>query len=205
MTRQTFAGLTLVGAALLAAVGCGSSDSSAPTSTTAPSTTAVAGTVLWPLPADPQAAITAAGLAAAKEEGQAVHYHSHLDVVVNGKPVMVPANIGITRTGISPLHTHQDVDSDPQASTGVVHIEADKADTFTLGQLFTEWGVPLTRDCVGTYCTDAANELRVYVNGKQVADPASVPFGAHDQITLWFGPRGAKADVASSYDFPQGE
>src|SRR5439155_4801086 len=59
--------------------------------------------------------LRALGLPALGSEGTALHTHEHLDVFVHGRPVTVPADIGIDRTGgfISPLHTH-----DP---SGVIH------------------------------------------------------------------------------------
>lgn len=55
-----------------------------------------AGTALppWPNPADPSTAIVNAGLTPAGSEGMADHFHAHLDVIVNGQPIPVAANIG---------------------------------------------------------------------------------------------------------------
>src|SRR5262249_26867944 len=77
------------------------------------------------------------------QEELAVHYHAHLDVLVNGQPVPVPADLGIdeARRLISPLHTHDD--------TGVIHIESATNAPFTLGQFFAEWGQPLRATQVG--------------------------------------------------------
>jgi hypothetical protein len=43
------------------------------------------------------------------EEGNALHIHAHLDVIANGAPVPVPADIGVDdeRHRISPLHSHE--------------------------------------------------------------------------------------------------
>jgi hypothetical protein len=98
-----------------------------------------------------------AGLPALTAEGAKVHYHAHLDVFRNGEPVVVPASIGIDYdvSRISPMHTHFD--------TGVIHIESEEDSRFTLAQFLTEWGVRLTRDCVGDVC--APDPIAVYVNG----------------------------------------
>ena len=84
--------------------------------------------------------IKEAGLPVLNMEGAAEHFHAHLDVFVDGKPVAVPADIGFSFSstgqpnGISALHTHDE--------SGIVHFEAPVAgDTYTLGQLLTEWGV----------------------------------------------------------------
>ena len=79
-----------------------------------------------------------AGLRALNTEGEALHFHPHLDVIVNGKPVTVPADIGIDETGgrLSELHTHN--------TSGVLHVEAPDTDRrYVLGQLFAEWNVRL--------------------------------------------------------------
>lgn len=46
------------------------------------------------------------------------HYHVHLDVIVYGQSVTVPASVGIdeSRKMGSPLHTHD--------TSGIVHIES---------------------------------------------------------------------------------
>jgi hypothetical protein len=74
----------------------------------------------------------------------------HLDVRVNGQPVEVPAYIGVdpARGSLSPLHTHD--------TSGVIHIESPIKRQFTLGVLFSEWGVSLTADNIGALHTDNA-------------------------------------------------
>jgi len=72
----------------------------------------------WPAPADATAAVNAAGLPMLGREGNVEHIHAHLDVLVDGQAVAVPAGIGIDvhRRTISPLHTHD--------ASGVLHIES---------------------------------------------------------------------------------
>jgi hypothetical protein len=92
----------------------------------------------WPAPSDATAAAGRAGLPMLSSEGNVEHIHVHLDVLVDGQPVQVPANIGIDEVhpGISPLHTHDD--------SGVIHIESPVKRQFSLGEFFTEWGVSLS-------------------------------------------------------------
>ncbi len=134
-------------------------------------------------------------------EGNALHIHAHLDVLVNGKKVPVPANLGIARSGseLAELHTHDD--------TGVLHIESpSKNKRFTLGEVFSEWNVRLNATQIGGLKTDAARTLTVYVDGKaQTGDPASVQLTAHREIALVYGDKNAKVNVPSSYKFAQGE
>lgn len=155
----------------------------------------------WPVPADPVAGARTAGLDVKPMEGTAKHFHSHLDIIVGGKPVPVPANLGIdpNQQAMSELHTHD--------ATGVVHIEAPTTNKrYILGQLFDEWQVSLSATGVGGLKNDAKNTLSVYVDGKkQTGDPAAVELTPHREIALVYGPTGAKVNVPSSYKFEQGE
>jgi len=131
----------------------------------------------------------------------AEHYHVHLDVLVDGKPIAVPANLGVDpSTGeMSYLHTH--------TPDGVVHIEAGRSgQPFTLGQLFTEWDVRLSATQVGGLKATGGKELTLYVDGKLVpGDPALLRLRPHQQITLVYGPAGQRVDVPESYPFAPGE
>ena len=159
----------MLGCVVVAVVGVTSAASATARSSGASSTHGPA--PRWPAPKpDRVVALTeAAGLTAEKKESLQHHVHAHLDVYVDGKRVTVPAAIGIkiddpevkhfavdgqTAYGridecnepcISPLHTH-DV-------SGILHTESATAVDNTLGQVFTEWDVKLTADCVDAYCT----------------------------------------------------
>jgi hypothetical protein len=154
----------------------------------------------WQAPPDAPARAKAAGLQLGAM-GTAEHYHVHLDVLANGRPVPVPANIGVDGNSgaMSFLHTH-----DPG---GVVHIEAGRAgQQFTLGQLFTQWDVRLSATQVGSLKAGAGHTLTAYVDGTQVSgDPARLILAAHQQIALVYGPAGETPTVASSYPFAPGD
>ena len=98
----------------------------------------------WPAPMDVAAAVRAAGLPMLGSEGQVEHIHAHLDVVVDGHPVQLPAGIGIdpVHRAISPLHTHD--------TSGVIHIESPVQRQFSLGEFFSEWTVSLSADNIGS-------------------------------------------------------
>ena len=127
-------------------------------------------------------------------QGLVMHIHAHLDVFVNGKRVTVPALVGINPAGgyLTELHAHD--------ATGVIHIEAQKTGTYTLGQFVAEWGVFLNSRCIGAYC----NGLKWYVNGKQqTGNPADLELKAHQEIAITVGKPPRK--IPSSYKFPAGE
>ncbi|MGF6888285.1 hypothetical protein ABIA39_003078 [Nocardia sp. GAS34] len=154
----------------------------------------------WPAPADATAAVRAAGLPMLDAEGTVLHIHSHLDVVVDGKPVPVPALVGIdlSRGTISPVHTHD--------TSGVIHIESPTQHTFTLGEFFREWGVSLSSNNVGALHAGNGKTVRVYVNGvPREGNPADIALGAHDEIVVTYGSANGAAAVPSRYDFPEGE
>ena len=156
----------------------------------------------WPIETDHLAdRLAADNLPKGTMEGQVLHIHQHLDLLVNGKQVEVPANIGINqRAGwLSAIHTHD--------TTGVIHVESPFVATFTLGQVFDVWGVLFTGDCLGGYCSDATSTLRVYVNGELYSgDPRALALTAHQEIFVLFGTAtGTPATIPSSYTFPEGE
>jgi hypothetical protein len=112
-----------------------------------------------------------------------LHRHTRLEIFVNGDPVVVPANIGIdqVRQVFSPLHTH--------ATDGLIHTESDDPNfTTDLGTVFDVWGLRLTADCLGAYCTEGDEQVRVFVDGKQVdGDPRAVPLDDLATIVVTYG------------------
>jgi hypothetical protein len=135
------------------------------------------------------------GLLTLSQEAVTTHYHSHLDIYVNGKHLAVPALIGINPGAgyLTQLHTHD--------TRGVIHVESPKKhDHFSLGQFFAEWGVFLNSRCIGAYC----NHLKWYVNGKQqTGDPQTYVLQSHDEIAVVVGKPPKK--IPSSYTFLEGE
>lgn len=145
--------------------------------------------------------LDALGLPALPAEGTVVHIHQHLDLFVGGKRVTVPAGIGIdpNQQFISPLHTH-----DP---SGVLHVESVTQETFTLGQVFGVWGVPLDSTHLGGLKTGAGKQLRAWVNGNPASgDPAEIVLASHQEIVLAYGTSSQMPkSVPARYAFPQGE
>ena len=75
-----------------------------------------------------------------------IHVHAHLAVYVDGAARAVPKNIGILPSvGGSPcvywLHSHDD--------DGIMHVESPVIRSFTLGNYFDVWGLPLDSSHVG--------------------------------------------------------
>lgn len=196
-------------AALTVALGVATACSSSPQQTgqsahasDAPSAVDGAKPLPWNRPPDQQAQVTKAGLSLTSQETLTVHYHVHLDVFVDGAAVAVPAGLGINvgpdgkapphgSPGIAPLHTHD--------QSGVLHIEAPKQAVFTLGQVFTEWGVALSAGHAGSYPIK-----EVLVDGRPYGgEPAGIVLRPHEEIAVVAGTGNVQAP--SSYQFPAGE
>ena len=132
-------------------------------------------------------------------QGTALHIHQHLDIFINGKHVTVPALIGIYANGdpsqggfFVELHTHD--------SSGIIHVEAPKKGTFTLGQFFGVWGLRLSKQCIGGYCATPGKPLKFYVSGKQIlGNPNNVVLRNHEEIAVAYGTPPKK--IPSSYDW----
>lgn len=159
----------------------------------------------WSTPSDPKPGAQAAGLEVLpmSQMGQmAEHFHAHLDVLVNGKSVPVPADLGIDMMGgtgaMSDLHTHN--------NSGVIHIEAMKDRRYTLGQLFNEWNVRLDATHLGGLTADPRNALVTYVNGKPLSgNPAMLELKPRQEIAIVYGPPGRSSSIPTRYDFGAGE
>jgi hypothetical protein len=159
----------------------------------------------WAAPENPMALTCKAGLVPENAEFLQYHVHAHLDVFVNGRPVIVPAGIGIDLDNsavradtspngvvigaglaqecdepcISPLHTHD--------LSGLLHTETKTPSPNQLGQFFTEWAVRLTSDCVGGYCKPAV-PIKIYVDGKvETSDPTQIELSNLREIAIVIG------------------
>jgi hypothetical protein len=122
----------------------------------------------WNAPLNPLPGLDAIGIRHYLQETYDVHIHAHLDVFYQGQPVTVPAKLGFAPDGvyIAPLHTH--------TPTGVLHLEGPTGSSYTLGQLFTVWGVALQ----GATALD---------NGVPVTDPATMVLKDHHEVVVMFG------------------
>jgi hypothetical protein len=129
-------------------------------------------------------------------EQLATHYHAHLDILYQGQPVKVPAQVGIKSTCLYWMHTHDD--------TGVIHIEAPKGQgsrQFKLGEFFQVWGQPLSNKQVATIQVPAGQQLKVWVNGKPyTGNPANITLASKEQIVLEIGPPFADPPPTFTWD-----
>ena len=147
-----------------------------------PSSSGSAGQPPWAAPTDVPRRVAAAGLDLGPM-GMAAHYHSELRVFVNGSEMPVAPSIGVDpSTGaMSAVHTHE--------GDGTIHVEAvTQGEVFTLGQLFTQWGVRLTSTQVGGVHAKPGRKVIVTSNGTPVAgDPNQLRLRPEQQISVSVG------------------
>jgi len=120
------------------------------------------------------------GLPAMSEEGTNLHSHQHIRIFIKGSSVQVPSGIGNPPQFITTIHTHD--------TTGEIHIESPTVQTFTLGQFFDVWGVRFSSKCIGSYCEDQQNLIKVFVDGKAVTeDPRTMALADQQEIVVTYG------------------
>ncbi len=126
------------------------------------------------------------GISCDTAEGAVFHIHQHLTILDRGKSVAIPSDIGrpLATPCLYWLHTH--------SPDGLVHIEAPKFRSFSLGNLFDVWGEPLTATRVST-ASVRRGAMRVFVNGAPYkGDPRKIELSQHTDIAIEAGPPYAK-------------
>jgi hypothetical protein len=111
------------------------------------------------------------------------HHHAQLHIYSDGLLVPVPSHIGLAPTTAAGLHTH--------APGGVIHIEASKPFSPTLGDFFAVWGVPFGPEQVGDLKNKGDKRVHVLVNGKPVRDPINLPIREGDNLVVAYGAAGS--------------
>lgn len=145
------------------------------------------------------ASSTIDGIECNTTEHAVFHIHAHLDILIDGKPISVPSQIGInTDAGcLYWLHTHDD--------NGVIHIESPLEREFTLGNFFDIWGQSFNNTHL--FNEEVTNNtLSVYVNGNKVPtdmDYRSINLNAHDEIAIVYGVMPFDK-IPSNYEFARG-
>jgi len=136
------------------------------------------------------AAASIDGIECNTNEFSTLHIHAHLDVFVNGKPVGVPARIGIVdNTCLYWTHTHDE--------SGMIHIESPKSRDFTLGQFIDVW-----KSTLGFPVSGAVP--KIFINGKTASTGLNdTNIHTHDEIVLAYG--NEPLLIPPSYQFPAGE
>jgi len=112
---------------------------------------------------------------------------------IDGETVVAGFGHVCDRPCISPLHTHTE--------NGILHTESAEAEPNTLGQFFTEWGVRLTKRCVGGYCAPGT-AIAVYIDGEQFrGNPRDIELLDQREIAIVIGT--PPAAIPATADFSQ--
>jgi hypothetical protein len=130
-------------------------------------------------------------------EQTAYHIHAHLTIYINGKQVAIPQGIGIAsdQSCLYWLHTH--------ATNGVIHIEAPKKVSPTLGNFLDVWGQSFHQSGFQNELALSAG-WTVYVDGKQVTSNFNqLVLQPHQVITIAYNSPGITPDT--SYNWQPGE
>jgi hypothetical protein len=118
----------------------------------------------------------------AQTVGSPVHTHPRLNVYVDGKPITVPANIGIDPRvdpmQMAGLHTHD--------ASGTIHVEGVAG--ARLGQFFQVWGVSFSARQLGTYRGGAGRGVRMWVDGKPSHAFGALRLADGQRIVVSYGP-----------------
>ncbi len=145
----------------------------------------------WPAELDHlEERLKAIGSPVLTREGRAIDLHFHLRVFVAGRPVKVPASVGLageeiaggimTSGFVTEMHTHD--------ASGWVHIHAVAPREFLLGEFFDVWGVALTGERLGGYCADDGTAVVVFADGVAAeGNPRSVELTEGAAIVVTFG------------------
>ena len=113
-------------------------------------------------------------------EGVVEHVHAQLQIFDRGKPVAIPAGVGMPqgRGCLYWVHTH--------TPDGYIHIESPVTRTFTLGQFFDIWGQPLSWTRAAGSIAPHGFRLHVWVNGKpwHGSNPRAIVLHDHEAIVI---------------------
>lgn len=109
-----------------------------------------------------------------------LHWHSQLEIYLQGQKVPIPANVGIYPTHEEPIHTHE--------TDGTIHLEFTGLVTknnLRLGRFFQIWGKTFNRTCLLESCsTSPAGAVKMSVNGQPNLDYENYSMKDGDKIVL---------------------
>jgi hypothetical protein len=127
----------------------------------------------------------------------AFHHHAHVSIFSGTTEMILPMAIGMfqpqpdsagdytsTATCFYWLHVHD--------HSGILHLEAPSAMTFTLKNAFDEWAQPLSRTQIGPL----SGTVRIYITDidagtapvEFTGDPNTIPLNQHNEISIFVNP-----------------
>jgi Domain of unknown function (DUF1707) len=148
------------------------------------------------LPTNPAACVALAGLQYGPRSPDAAYYHLHIDIDLMGGQSPIAQGIGLNPA------TREVTGIFTESDTGIVWFT--KNQRYTLGQLFLEWGQPLSATQIGAMRINPDYPLTWYVNGTAVSNPATIVLHNHDEIEAFEDLASATVKPQSSFDWPPG-
>ncbi len=88
------------------------------------------------------------------------HYHVNLTLTILGKPALLPNNLGIEDGCLHPIQVHDNTD-------GTVHIHYTKPFPFTLGDIFSIWGMTFSKNQFSGFFFPDRYHINLVINGKE--------------------------------------
>ena len=138
--------------------------------------------------------------AAVDNQPMVMHIHPNLTIKIDGKSVMIPANVGIepslykdhtldtygmkmpnmsSMPVMAPTHTHD--------SSGIIHVESSVVRDYTLGEFFNVWGVNFTSMCIMDRCNDGTKTVKMFVDGQPSTEFRDHILKDGEQIIIEYG------------------
>ncbi len=173
--------LLFVGGFMLGGLGSSVTSPSASTGGDEPTATAQIDGSHLPTPTTGGIAPVISGVACDVDEGTAYHVHAHLNIRIDGRLFLPPADVGILPICLYWLHTHQ--------GQGVIHIEAPTELAFTLGQFFDVWGETLSSTQVLDAAVGPGRSMFIFIDGQPFeGDPRAIELRNLESIEIQVGP-----------------
>jgi hypothetical protein len=122
--------------------------------------------------------------------GISMHIHPVLSVTVEGQKMTIPANIGVTPTCMSPVHTHDE--------SGTLHLEYPTQHDFTLADFFTKWGQPFDSTQLMDKKVDDQHELIMTVDGQPSTEFEKLIMKDKQQISITYSTKTATDGAAGT-------
>lgn len=102
--------------------------------------------------------------------------HPHLQIIIDGQSVAIPANIGISLTCERVVNTRDD--------TGTINVESNSPGEFALGDFFSVWGAPFSKERIFNFGADQSHEIVMTVNGATSTDYQNLVLKNEQQIII---------------------
>lgn len=107
-----------------------------------------------------------------------MHIHPKLQININGSPVAIPAEIGITPTCMMAIHTHE--------TDGTLHLEYPQTIDFKLGDFFANWGQSFSKEQIMDNKIDETHTITMTVDGQPSEEFENLILKDDQQIVINF-------------------